>query len=875
MKNRLQTWLGSMISLSRLRSARLALPKGASPSKPLWLPPDGPLDAKGRQRYNEYRLEPLIQALYNNLHGWLAAPQTSIPPRIGVFGGLGQGKSTVVVNVLERLQKERGLRSKIRETLLGPRIIRFDISYFKANDLEWRFLTALLWRRFRCNFVKLGLLSFVAFLIGFFLGCVLQHLSPLAILGDLPAYGAGIWSLTFLGPLFATFIHGLPSWWKTFRGLDPASRLYSAERDQGIKTFSGLFYALPDVVIIDDLDRASVEQQRSFLRAMSRFSRELGFAVVVCMDDSELLAAPPSPEAPEELLRKTITAELRIPDRTREDTALLVAVCVREFARENEALADALTTVQFVSDLTRVLLIEAQQAPASPRKIWRILTTIGLQAHQFKVDSADDLGALLRIDGLFRLLPPLRRHIDRLRRALENQQLEIFNKLLTDLGLDDGQPHLAKDFFQKTRMMQPSIQEGWFRLLAGFGYGNLTPRTYGLMNTWRNDWTIAEGSIDFFRLFAESLELEAIGYPQPLLYRPKDSAADGSLLKVPDVSAFNDDISVSNLPPSFLEPSGKEYFGQCWLIWGLVLVSASVERKTALYHRAYRWIETAPADLQHDLLNLYWREVLADADLWENLDSTSRQAWWDNSHRDAQTTATQAQGIPIQRFFALPLRNEDFTDAFMVFGQIGSIRDGRNGLDWWHHLTPEVNESRLQLVNYPNFAAKIWPAPQPERNDAAAWREVLAQHFKAVNALNKVQRASLKPEPLLYAWQRAQTVLAMDDCIDLINLLACDESAPTGQRWSLETARPWVKGLSEKRREDLATMIKEAPTSSVGISLFPQRRLVLILIAVLLECRPQNPSWLIKGIPPEKLNELLNYLVDVGALPDWLVPTTG
>ena len=48
---------------------------------------------------------------------------------------------------------------------------------------------------------------------------------------------------------------------------------------------------LPRVVIVDDLDRAKVEQQRAFLRAILRFSRQMKFAVVVCMDEAAILAS--------------------------------------------------------------------------------------------------------------------------------------------------------------------------------------------------------------------------------------------------------------------------------------------------------------------------------------------------------------------------------------------------------------------------------------------------------------------------------------------------------------------------------------------------------------------------------------------------------
>ena len=109
------------------------------------------------------------------------------------------------------------------------------------------------------------------------------------------------------------------------------------------------------VVIVDDLDRAKVEQQRAFLRAILRFSRQMKFAVVVCMDEAAILASKPDPEAPEELLRKTIQLELHLPDRNREDLIFLVANLCNAAAARNPGWRTLLRHPQWIGDLVRCL----------------------------------------------------------------------------------------------------------------------------------------------------------------------------------------------------------------------------------------------------------------------------------------------------------------------------------------------------------------------------------------------------------------------------------------------------------------------------------------------------------------------------------------
>jgi hypothetical protein len=474
---------------------------------------------------------------------------------------------------------------------------------------------------------------------------------------------------------------------------------------------------LPDVVIVDDLDRASVDQQRSFLRAMARFSRELGFAVVVCMDESELLAAPPDPEGPEELLRKTITAELRIPDRSREDIALLSAVCAREFAKNNQpaspALAASLTSVQFVADLTRVLLLDSLDSPASPRKVWRILTSVVLQARQLGVHTADDLSALLRIDGLCRLVPALRRHLDRLREALEANRASSFEGVLDGIQPGNTRSGFAGEFFQHTRMMQPAIRDGWFRLLGGFGKQRPESEeveTQALAVAWNAAWSIGERSVDFFRLFVEAIELDAAGYEHDMLLHrtvPGDNTLPASFrFTIP--GGYEEEFADTELPESFREHDGN-YFAQCWLLWVCVLATASAERKPALYERARRWIDSAPEQVRPQLLDLFWRDGLADADLWDGFTPGIRQDWWDRARQDAKADDQGRHWVPIRRFFALPLRGEAFADAWSVLCRPDATRRGMavtrlpGGVPWFPRLRGCAFRPRAKRVSARSF----------------------------------------------------------------------------------------------------------------------------------------------------------------------------
>lgn len=114
--------------------------------------------AEAGKLHADLRLKPTVDFLTDSLDDWLkrdASETAETPheaPRIGLFGGLGQGKSTAMSLSLAKLSEKRKERApewiiNWHDKLFGEPVVRFDVSHFKADDLEWRFLTAVLNQR--------------------------------------------------------------------------------------------------------------------------------------------------------------------------------------------------------------------------------------------------------------------------------------------------------------------------------------------------------------------------------------------------------------------------------------------------------------------------------------------------------------------------------------------------------------------------------------------------------------------------------------------------------------------------------------------------------------------------------------------------------
>lgn len=890
------------------------MPPSAAPGPALQWPDDRPLDEAGRRRHDDYRLDPVIAALESQLAAWLATPATErppVPPRIGLFGSLGQGKSTVVGNVLAGLSRGRKWRQRLGDWLNGPRIARFDVSLFKADDLEWRFYAAVLWRRVLRNIAVLMLLFFnftllLLLVLGIpsgwgLLRCLTDPGGCMALLGTWIAPVLAIFMVagTLIGTKWLPVLGGASKAWAA---VDPGAGIYVAFRDRAVRAIAARVGALPEIVVVDDLDRAAVEQQRGFLRALSRFSQGLGFALVVSMDESELLAAEPSPEAPAELLRKTLTVELRVPECTREDVTLLAAVCAREFARMNcrqhPELAYSLSSVQFVADLMRTLLLTTIDGPVQPRRVWRLLSGVAERARQLGVSGVDDLSALLRIEGLVQLAPGLRRGPDALRKALEANRVEALATLLAALGITGAREQAARDFFERTRMLQPGVRDGWFRLLTGFGgaAGQDDPELI-----WCAAWPMAPRSVDFFRLFIEAIELDALGYGHDLVLaaveHPNGGAdglvAPGFSFSVP--GGYMEYFSSNDLPEQFLSLR-SDYLAECWLLWVCALVTrVPAERHHRLYLRAHEWLRDTGAVAPVGPLDLFWRECLADSTMWGSLtpeerDSLWRLLWEDIRHHDLLAPSL----VERRRVFGKQLAPEDFAAAWRLLSlpMKGHSRDGRSALFWMQGLTPNV--ALAQLADAPNEAetalpATVWPAPTQAILNGPEYPHSLNVHFLALKKLHDIYRNIPVPQPLMKAWEYAQAFIKVNDCVAMIHGLAFDSARARGQRWTVALPDPWIQAIDGPLKDALKALINEplasSPTSPLAASLptepgagpaaqplGAEQWTALILIAARRDWEPSAPESLFEAAVPDALLELCRTLEARGELPEWLRP---
>jgi hypothetical protein len=179
------------------------------------LAPEAPLSAAERERLDFGRFDATIDSLLQQFAFFAEAKnnhrkQTNDvlrPLIMGLFGGLGQGKSTVVEAVNSKLEIQSALTG-VCGCERGWRITRFDTSLYKADDLEHRLISILLSQGFVSFKVVAGLLAGLGgYLLWLWLGYDLESggrfLFPANLILDYP-------KLTSTASYLAGFIITLP-----------------------------------------------------------------------------------------------------------------------------------------------------------------------------------------------------------------------------------------------------------------------------------------------------------------------------------------------------------------------------------------------------------------------------------------------------------------------------------------------------------------------------------------------------------------------------------------------------------------------------------------------------------------------------------------
>ncbi len=442
---------------------------------------------------------------------------------IGLFGGLGQGKSSVVGQALAELKKDF---PKIR-------CYPFNVSDYAASDLTrdfdrivgmWRSLTDHLW-----SLLLRAIFVFLVVFLAIFLFQQVQILltdgsetggkereaiqthpehKPLTdgsatdgkerkVIQAHPKHkpltnGSGSanhwWNqlarlilsgrfwVVFAGALLFSLRGPLRFWHREFeRRLHTQSQSQSRWKamTDSFKVMTGSLSDLwhcPNIIVIDDLDRATVAQQRAMLRSIHRFSQRMPYLFIICMDENLLLReAKPDPESPVELLRKVIQVELRLPARVPEDAVPLGLAVISEAARVNPALV-VLKSPLFQADFCLLLSL---LSGFGPRLAKRLLNDALLQAQTLGVlGNAEDCAALARLHLCLAEFPELRGHPHRLTRLLEGR--ERFD--------DDARQLRFDELNRRCAQVQP-LDNDWRRLVGAFG----ETRNQDMVGEWPGD----------------------------------------------------------------------------------------------------------------------------------------------------------------------------------------------------------------------------------------------------------------------------------------------------------------------------------------------------------------------------------------------------
>ena len=352
------------------------------------------------------RLHPIVEVICSHIRTALQSPPTVSEQqlRIGLFGGLGQGKTSAILQVVEQLRHERLISRFCHRRKRKPRFASFDAADYKADLLEFEF-DRLVGRWFLgLHLGKLGAI-FASITMIIALLCY-----PLAALLSLLT-GKSMWEIyitsvavSIILPILAKFstviVRNLKGW--------SLVHYWLRDIERRLNLHDSLWYGNhlvfpPDVLVVDNLDRASVKQQRAILRSIHKYSDRLRLPIVVIMDETELLHSKPyDAEAPEELLRKVIQVECRIPIRMGDDAARLVKALTSEGIENNKGNLAALllSDARLQGDWTRIFSL---LPGLSPRRIKRFLNDILSSCQEIDLSHPDDVAALTRLYALFLL----------------------------------------------------------------------------------------------------------------------------------------------------------------------------------------------------------------------------------------------------------------------------------------------------------------------------------------------------------------------------------------------------------------------------------------------------------------------------------------
>ncbi|ABD89458.1 P-loop NTPase fold protein [Rhodopseudomonas palustris] len=406
-------------------------------------------------------LNTIKSALLGTLEGGGRRRQASI---LALLGRFGQGKTRILSQLFDWLDG----KSTISGGLRYPRRVRiFKISEYPQQDVAAAF-DAFIARKHLLSrsIIGLGLATLVATCATFFIisvGLVLEYSVGTTFVSKLVDFTAAKTVFSAVLAASTVLFCGVSVWafWRkevelraNFLDVRSLCRLI-------VETFQS-----SDVLLIDDFDRATSEQQIAMLWTLRRRRDELQVSVIVAFDESPLLRGEQGALA-QELLEKTFDVAVRLNPITRYDSIQMAMGFTSHLFRLNPCIpaAKLLCDPIVVSDLARIFLLMGR---ASARFAKGFLNRALASIHQLGLQVPDDVCGLIRLQGLYEIVPWIENDAERLGDILSRNDAEA---LLTYVEKRRGSilqgniRESVKAYVEGTRRLQPSLGN-WDRVLA-------------------------------------------------------------------------------------------------------------------------------------------------------------------------------------------------------------------------------------------------------------------------------------------------------------------------------------------------------------------------------------------------------------------------
>lgn len=449
---------------------------------------DAPLENLEKE-VDAARCLPLAEQLKRQLLDFLKPENNNAKaPRIGVLGGLGQGKTSTIQKALNAVEEELKNEGYFQKPWLHcNRVEWFDTAHYKNDDLEYeldRLLGGLGPLTASSQFWILA-----AYAIPLTVFCFLVW-GVLLIIGMEPKI-LGVLVTSVSGGMLGALMP-FRYWWRSGQR---KQTLGSKEwRQQGIRLIS----RTTQILIIDNLDRATIGQQRAVLRALYKHRDEMGYAVVIGFDETHLLASTHEPESPGELLRKAINVEARMPVRVITDSVRLAWMAAKQAADLNPHFQSMFSDSLALAALARILDLLAEVQPVSPRAA-KYLTNNALLflalVNASDKPNVQDWRAVLRLLALYTVLPELRQQGDVVRLVLQLNRYDGLDALLSLLpAVDKDRGALAKRIFNATRAFFPASQDWspWVVVWQARSFAEQVDDANTRQQDYSNDWLLPD-----------------------------------------------------------------------------------------------------------------------------------------------------------------------------------------------------------------------------------------------------------------------------------------------------------------------------------------------------------------------------------------------